>query len=229
MGAVDPVSAFLRWLREWSSRLIAGLALATVATVAGVVSYTHIDALTLALGGSRMVGHLMPFGVDGQIVVGSVVLLTATGRAARWGWLGIGPGMAESLFANYMSGASHGRLAAGWAMVPALSFAVATFMLERWLKSQFGQGGHPGQPKALASDSGGAVADASACPHQLPSTADEALVTAFLHSRDCTGRPLSQRALSEQFGQTRHQVAALVGPHVTGAPEGTLNGVGARG
>jgi hypothetical protein len=126
------VSTFLRW----APAVIAGAALLAVAAVAGIVSYTHIDALTLALGGSRMVGHLMPFGVDGQMVVGSVVLMTASGPAARWGWLGIGLGMAESLFANFESGIAHGLLAAAWYAVPAMSFAVATFTFERWAKSQ---------------------------------------------------------------------------------------------
>jgi hypothetical protein len=46
------------------------------------------------------------------------------------------PGVAASLFANVESGLRWGPLAAGWAGVPAASFALATFLLERWLKAQ---------------------------------------------------------------------------------------------
>ena len=77
----------------------------------------------------------MPFAVDGLIVVGSVVLLT---EAAAWwlGWLGVGPGVTISLFANVESGIRYGVLAAIWAGIPAVAFSLATFMLERWLKAQ---------------------------------------------------------------------------------------------
>jgi hypothetical protein len=48
--------------------------------VAGVISYSHIYELTVALHQSVMAVRLMPFGVDGLIVTGSVVLLqTAPG------------------------------------------------------------------------------------------------------------------------------------------------------
>src|SRR5260221_208857 len=124
------------WLREWWSRLVAGLAFATVAAVTGVVSYTHIEALTLALHQPLMVARLMPFGVDGLIVVGSVALLQAAPGHERLGWAGVGPGVAASVFANVESGLHHGPLAAAWAGVPALSFFLATFMLERWAKAQ---------------------------------------------------------------------------------------------
>jgi hypothetical protein len=125
-----------KWLRAHWSRLTAGLALAVVAGVTGRISYTHIYELTLALGQPEMVARLYPFGVDGLIVVGSVVLLQATPDHPCLGWLGVAPGIAASVFANVESGLGHGWLAAAWAGVPAAFFAAATFMLERWLKSQ---------------------------------------------------------------------------------------------
>ena len=205
-------------------RLVAGAALATVAVVAGVVSYTHIDALTLALHGSVMVGHLMPLAVDGLIVVGSVFLLTTAGRQARWGWLGIVPGAAASLFANFESGIPHGRLAAGWATVPALFFALATLLFERWLKAQVtGAAGTAGPGKgATGGESGGTQPDP--CSHHVASSAEESAVQAFLHARDCLGRPLSQRQLSAAFGVSRPRVAELVGPHLPEAPVPAMNG-----
>jgi hypothetical protein len=120
--------------------LTGALALAAVAAVTGFISYTHICALTLELHQSWKTAHLMPFAVDGQIVVGSVVLLAGRGRAAWWGWLGIVPGLAESLFANWESGIAHGHLAAIWATVAAQAFAGSSFIFERWLKSHIAAG-----------------------------------------------------------------------------------------
>jgi hypothetical protein len=43
-----------------------------VASVTGVISYTHVYDLTVSLHQPSMVARLMPFGVDGLIVVDSV-------------------------------------------------------------------------------------------------------------------------------------------------------------
>jgi len=214
------VSAVTGWLRAWGPRLIAGAALATVATVAGMVSYTHIDALTLTLHGSAMSGHLMPLGIDGLIVVGSIVLLTVQGGQARWGWLCIAPGVAASLFANWESGIAHGYLAAGWATMPALSFAVATFVAERWAKAQVAGVASAAAANTGASDGGDDGEKANPCPHSLAMTAEEGLVQAFLHIRDCLWQEPSQRRLSAAFGISRPRVAELVAPYLPeGAPE----------
>lgn len=212
------------WLRARWTGLAAGLVLATVATVTGTISYGHIDWLTLALGGSRLVGHLMPFGVDGQIVMGSIVLLTITGRRAWWGWLGIIPGLAESLFANFEAGVAHGLLAAGWYTVPAQAFAVASFLFERWLKAQVGRGGQGGQPDVRADDDGDDEEPSNPCTHHVGGTAEEALVQAHLHARDCLGSPLSQRTLSTSFGVSRPRVAELVGGRAPEPSQAALNG-----
>jgi hypothetical protein len=118
-------------------RVISGLAILAVAVVAGLISYIHIYELSLALHQPRLVARLMPFGVDGLITVGSVVLL----QGGLLGWLGIGPGVAISLFANVESGIRYGWLAAVWAGIPAVSFALASFILERWLKGQAAKAG----------------------------------------------------------------------------------------
>jgi Protein of unknown function (DUF2637) len=189
------VSALIGWLTSWWSKIIAGTALAVVAGVTGVISYKHIYTLSIALYQPVMVARLMPFGVDGLIVVGSVVLMQATPDHPRLGWFGVVPGVAVSLFANVESGIAHGPLAAGWAGVPAGAFAVATFLLERWLKSQVSRGGPAG---------------AHECPHGVASTAEEAVRLAFLHGRDCLGDVPSQRQLATAFGWSRPKVAGIV-------------------
>jgi hypothetical protein len=124
------------WLRAWWSKIVSGVAIMAVAAVAGVISYTHIYELTVQLHQPVMVARLMPFGVDGLIVAGSVALLQAAPGQAWLGWIGVGPGVVISLFANVESGIRYGRLAAIWAGIPAVAFSLATFILERWIKAQ---------------------------------------------------------------------------------------------
>jgi hypothetical protein len=53
---------------------------------------------------------------------------------------------------------------------------------------------------------------ASRCPHAVAVSAEDAVVQAFLHARDCAQIPLSQRHLAAAFGVSRSKVAELVGP-----------------
>jgi hypothetical protein len=124
------------WLWAHASKLSAGLAILTVAVVTGRVSYWHIYDLSVMLHQPAKVARLMPFGVDGLMVVGSIALLTE----CWWGWAGVVSGTGISLFANWESGFRYGWLAAAWAMVASLSFALSTLILERWLKAQATQG-----------------------------------------------------------------------------------------
>jgi hypothetical protein len=93
----------MSWLRRCWPKIAAGLAITAVAAVTGIVSCTHIYRLTLSLHQTVMVARLMPFGVDGLIVVGSVVLLQPPPQQRWLGWVGVGPGVAISLFANVES------------------------------------------------------------------------------------------------------------------------------
>jgi hypothetical protein len=180
------------WLRAWWSRLVAGLAIMPVAGVAGVVSYDHIYRLTLTLHQPLLVARLMPFGVDGLIVAGSVVLLQSVPGQAWLGWTGVGPGVVISLFANVESGIRYGWLSATWAGIPAVSFSLATFMLERWLVGQARQPDESSQP-ALT---------------QVALDAKQAAQNA-LRATTAAGNPLSGRQLADRFGLNRAQVASV--------------------
>lgn len=112
--------------------LIAAVPVAVVAVIAGIVSYSHIEALALAQHQSLADARMFPFSVDFLIVAGSVVVL-----AGYWlGWIGVAAGVAATLFANVESGLPFGPLAATVAAWPAVAFSVASFILERWLKRQ---------------------------------------------------------------------------------------------
>jgi hypothetical protein len=125
-------------LRARASALAVGVSMAMVSAASGFISYTHICALTLSLGGSWKTGHLMPLAVDGQIIIGSAYFMDGKNRWQKAGGLvlGVAPGIGESLFANWESGIGHGLLAAGWSTVPAQAFACSMIMFERWLKNR---------------------------------------------------------------------------------------------
>ena len=207
----------------------AAVPVAAVAVFAGVVSYTHVYALAVRTDQGGVAAHLLPLSLDGLIVAGSVLLLAGF----LLGWIGVGLGVLGTLYANVVSMLPHGHLSATIASWPAISFAVATFLLERWIKRQVGGVARGGSEVAQAAETfplSGSLADEretipeppepppSQCGHGVAQTAEEAVVNAYLHDRDCLGlEPPSQRALHKTYGLSRPKVAALVG---------SLNGTG---
>lgn len=204
------------WDRQTTA---AAVPVAAVAVVAGVVSYSHIEALALAQHQTIAQARLLPLAVDGLIAAGSVILL-----AGFWlGWLGVVCGIAATLFANVESGVPYGPLSATVAAWPAIAFSVASFMLERWLKRQVDRGGQGGtglanllvnpkevEPETLGIHKG--FEPPEPCGHDLTGPPADVVVQAYLHGRDCLGRPPSQRSLAATYGIHRTKVAALVGP-----------------
>jgi len=215
---------------KWDRLTIAGaVPVGAVGIFAGVVSYTHVYALAVRTDQGGVAAHLMPLSLDGLIVAGSVLLLA--GYAL--GWLGVALGVVGTLYANVVSMLPHGHLSAGVASWPAISFAVATFSLERWLKRQVGRGGRGGQEVAESSatradrreSENAQIAhfrppepEVARCGHEVAGTPEQRVVQDYLHGRDCLGETPSQRHLAATHGLHRTKVAALVGPlngHVT--------------
>lgn len=193
----------MRWTR---TAVLAAVPVGAVAVIAGVVSFSHIEGLALRAHQSITDARLLPFCVDGLIVGGVVVVL-----AGYWlGWLSVGLGVAATVFANVESGIPFGALAATVAAWPAIAFSVASFVLERWLKRQVSAAAEPhvsaGQATEISENARGQ------CGHVLAGPAEQVVVSAYLHGRDCIGDAPSQRSLSATYGVSRHQVAALVGP-----------------
>jgi hypothetical protein len=214
----------MTFLRAQWSRLTAGIALACVAAGTGVISYRHIYELTIALGQPPLVARLQPVGIDGLIVVGSVVLLQATPNHPYLGWFGVVPGVLASVFANVESGLGHGWLGAIWAGVPAGGFALATFLLERWLKDQVGRVVTGGTgPVGNGEESTPNPASANQCPHGVARTVEEAVTLAFLHKRDCLEEKPSIRQLSATWNISRPRTSQLVGA-LNGSMPADMNG-----
>lgn len=208
----------MTWNRQ---TLAAGVPVAAVAVVAGIVSFSHIEALALAQHQTIAQARLLPLAVDGLIAAGSVILL-----AGYWlGWLGVVAGVAATLFANIESGLPFGPLSATVAAWPAIAFSVASFILERWLKRQVGRGGsggsgwhetspetatlpNPAEPELATLDQPGP--SPAQCGHTVAGVPEENVVQAYLHERDCLAQTPSQRRLAATYGVSRPKVAQLV-------------------
>ena len=205
-----PAGVTLARARRW----IAGVALAGLAGITGVISYLH--ALTVAewTGSRGLVAHLIPLVADLMIVTASMALLDRERRRRARPWLpassltaGIGATVAMNVCAGFRNGAG-GALVACLAPV-ALVLSLETLM---WLIQSA-----PDGPAPATGD------DGEQCPHGVARTVDEAIVNAWLHARDCLGERPVQRQLATAFDVPRTKVAALVGslngthPQETGA------------
>ena len=147
------------------ARVLTGLAVFAVAVIAGIVSYSHIQALALAHGYTPGTARLLPLSVDGLVLASALVLLVEARaqrpapRLARTGlWIAIG----ATLAANILHGVAYGpvgALANGW---PAAAFILASEILLGMIR----RAGTTPAPDATVP----AVADAvpSAVPSAVP-------------------------------------------------------------
>jgi hypothetical protein len=193
-----PAGTTLSSARRW----IGGVALAGLALITGIISYLH--ALTVAewTGSRGLVAHLIPLVADLMIVTASMALLGRERSRRGVPWLpavsltvGIGATLAMNVCAGLHDGAG-GALVASLAPV-ALVLSLETLM---WLI----QSTSPAAPLAE-------LDDGEQCPHGVALTADEAIVNAWLHTRDCLAERPVQRQFADRFDVPRTKVAALVG------------------
>jgi hypothetical protein len=120
------------------ARILAGLAVLAVAVVAGIVSFTHIEALALAHGYALGTARLLPVSVDGLIVAASLACLTEArvrGEASRLSRSGLVLGILATLAANVAAGAQFGIVGAMVNAWPAIAFIVASEILLRMLRA----------------------------------------------------------------------------------------------
>lgn len=92
-------------------RITTALAVATVATVAAVISYRHAYELVSTHGETSATARLVPFTVDGLILAASMLILDANRRnqpapaLARWC---LAAGILATIGANLAHGLGHG-------------------------------------------------------------------------------------------------------------------------
>jgi hypothetical protein len=124
-----------------AARVLAGLAVLAVAVVAGIVSFSHIEALALAHGYSIGTARLLPVSVDGLIVASSLALLTeARAEHPKPGLAraGLILGIVATLAANVAAGVQFGAVGVLVNVWPAVSFVVASELLLRMTRADRG-------------------------------------------------------------------------------------------
>jgi hypothetical protein len=203
-----------------SARLILGaLVLAVLSVITGVISYEHGLAVVQMVGNHGLVAYLLPLVPDLMITSSSLTLLEASARSVPRPPMavaalvaGIGWTVAMNVAAGAAGGPGGALIAAG---VP-LAF-VLTFESLLWM-FRIGRAAATPQPGAAGHQ----------CLHEVADTPEKVAVLVHEHARDCTGKPLSQRALAAITVPSRSKLADLVTPTPTSAaahPNGmALNG-----
>ena len=188
-------------------RLIAGLALFTLAGITAIVSYLHALAVVRAVGNTGAVAYLIPFVADLMIVSASMALLEAARNSVAKPALAIVSlvfGIGATLAMNVAAGWHHGSAGALVAALPPVAVVLSLETLIGLVRRS--------RERCVSPTHGQAEPWPDQCRHQVAMTADDAVVNAYLHSRDCDGEAPSQRQLAAQFGVSRSRVAALVSP-----------------
>jgi hypothetical protein len=187
--------------RDSRLRFWAGLSLAALAVITGIVSYLHALTVAHMTGSTGPVAYLIPLVADLMILTSSLALLDAirnrAPRKPRLAMVSLAVGIGATVAMNVTAGQVYGAGGALVASLPPVAFVLSLETLMGIVRLARG-----GQPEARDGQ----------CPHGVPLTADEAVVTAYLHTRDCLGEAASQRHLSASFDRPRPKVAALVGP-----------------
>ena len=194
-------------MTDGSIRFLAGLSLAALAAITGIVSYLHALTVVYITGSAGLVAYLIPFVADLMIVTASLAILDAIRHHAPkppLAMVSLVTGIGSTLAMNIVAGL---HISAGGALVAALPPVAFVLSLETLMGIVRLARAGDGTSHLTATD--------GQCPHQVAMSAEDAIVTAYLHARDCLGEPVSQRQLSATFGVPRPKVATLVG---------TLNG-----
>ena len=116
--------------RNWT-RIARNTSAGMVASIAGYASYWHQVHVTLLAGERTELAHVIPFSVDGVLVVASVSMVDARREGRKPSWqtkLGFATGIVASVGANVMSAqpTALGRIVAAW---PAIALLLVVEML----------------------------------------------------------------------------------------------------
>lgn len=118
--------------QPWNwSRIARNISAGTVASIAGYASYWHQVHVALLAGERPELAHIIPFSVDGVLVVASVAMVDARREGRKPSWqtkVGFAMGIAASVGANVMSAQPTllGRVVAAW---PAVALLLVVEML----------------------------------------------------------------------------------------------------
>jgi hypothetical protein len=214
-------------------RVITAAAVLAVASIAGVVSFSHIYDLGLTHGQSGVAARLLPLSVDGMLLACGLVLLheARAGRPAIWqARLGLWSGIAATVTANVLYGVHYGALGAvlsGW---PAYALIIAAETMMAQIRRygapvpvplvaapaddvDEGQGDEPADEPAAVPvvDEPPAIVPApapAAITAPVPTSAEHAAELA-VRATHAAGNVLSARAVERQFYLTRNTATKL--------------------
>jgi hypothetical protein len=167
-----------------------------VAVIAAVISFVHIEHLSVTHGQTVLAAMLLPVSIDGTVAAASLVMLRAaragigTPRLAR---VMLGLSVAATLAANIAYGARFGiagALLSGWPAVAFIGSAEMALGMVRRVRAD----APAGQPGAVLT--------------QVAQDAEQAAQIA-LRATLAAGNPLSGRQLADKFGLTRAQVTRV--------------------
>lgn len=219
---------------ERADKWISRAAGATVAGIAGAISYSHLRQLAAAHGDGGWHAHAFPLSVDGVEIVASLVLLADRRAGRRSGWLpwtALTIGAIASLAANIAAADDRiiSRVIAGW---PAVALLIAVKLLSGILEHR-PAGAVPGTASPIAGNADGTVkvngngngpgtrpagtrpaCSAAAAVSRPPGTSGTVpgaadLITAARAARDALhqdGQPLTRDALAARLRAAGHPV-----------------------
>jgi hypothetical protein len=183
---------------DGSIRFLAGLSLAAIT---GIVSYLHALTVVHLTGSAGLVAYLIPFVADLMIVTASLAILDAIRHRAPkppLAMVSLVTGIGSTLAMNIVAGL---HTSAGGALVAALPPVAFVLSLETLMGIVRLARAGEGASHLTATD--------GQCPHQVAMPAEDAIVTAYLHARDCLGEPVSQRhrrPWEQHVLKTRHRL-----------------------
>jgi hypothetical protein len=186
-------------------RITTALAVATVATVAAVISYRHAYELVSTHGETGVTARLVPFTIDGLILAASMLILDANRRnrpvplLARWC---LGAGIMATIGANLAHGLGHGPIGALVSAWPALALGGSFELLMTLIRTEH----DPGKQQASdpAKSHAAPVAEHDAPPLLVQAPTVEQAVRAWHHA----GR--SQRAIARELNLDRRKVKQII-------------------
>lgn len=186
-------------------RITTALAVATVATVAAVISYRHAYELVSTHGEAGRTARLVPFTVDGLILAASMLILDASRRGqpvpllARWC---LGAGIVATIGANLAHGLGHGPIGALVSAWPALALAGSFELLMTLIRAERYQTTQPSAPALQSQPS--QVADHVAPSAPTGSATLEQTVRAWHQAGH------SQRAIARELSVDRRKVKRIL-------------------
>lgn len=188
-------------------RVLTAAAVLTVALIAAVVSFVHIEHLAVIHGQTRLAAFLLPLSIDGTVLAASLVMLQAARAAIRTPWLArvmLGLAVTATLAANVAYGWPAGpwwSLLSGW---PALAFIgcaeMALGMVRRSVRKATAPASARTTRKASAVASGKASSKATRKARARASSGGTDAATRSAVEAARQGQPVpSARALARDF------------------------------